>query len=127
MSLDECVHGLERVGCSACGGGGVATVPASPARNRSKQRLYDDLCNVLGVAPYAVTPGSSPVRVFAAAAARADVQPGSMPAIGAAIAAKAGLTWGPDYDNRRHQREATAVTTEGVAVITQALGILAKR
>ena len=106
----------------------ASTVIASgPSSTRSKQRLLDDLCDLLGVARYAATPGSSPSRVFDAAAARAKVKPGSMPTVGAAIATKAGLAWGPQCDNRRHHHEATMVSREGIAVLTEALGILAKR
>lgn len=129
MSHDECLHGLDREGCASCGSEpkASAVIASAPSSNRSKQRLLDDLCDLLGVARYAVTPGSSPSRVFDAAAARAKVKPGSMPTVGAAIATKAGLTWGPQCDNRRHHHEATMVTGEGVAVLTEALSILAKR
>jgi hypothetical protein len=130
MSQDECLHGLAREGCSSCGGRAPTDPQLSRARppsNRSKQRLLDDLCDLLEVARFAAVPGSSPSRVFDSAAVRAKVKPGSMPTVGAAIAAKAGLAWGPECDNRRHQHEATMVTREGVVVLTEALVILAKR
>ena len=130
MSHDQCLHGMARDGCASCSGrvstGSVVT-RSGLSTSRSKQRLLDNLCDLLGVARYVVTPGSSPSRVFAAAAARANVEPGSMPTIAAAIATKAGLAWGPECDNRRHLHEATMVTGEGVAVLTEALGILATR
>jgi hypothetical protein len=129
MSQDECLHGLAREGCSSCGRVPIASQlsPARPLSNRSKQRLLDDLCDLLGVARFAAVPGSSPSRVFDSAAVRAKVKPGSMPKVAAAIAAKAGLSWGPECDNRRRQHEATTVTREGVAVLTEALVILTKR
>ena len=130
MSQDECLHGLAREGCSACSGQVQVMSPGkrtAPLNNRSKQRLLDDLCDLLDVARFAAVPGSSPSRVFNSAAARAKVKPGPMPKVGAAIAAKAGLAWGPECDNRRRQHEATSVTREGVAVVTEALVILAKR
>lgn len=129
MSKDECLHGMARDGCARCR---TTTASAPGVKNalpslRAKQRLLDDLCDVLGVARYADVPGGNPSRVFAAAAARAEVEPGSMPTVAAAIATKAGLTWSERCDNRGHRREATMVTSEGVAVLTEALGILAKR
>jgi hypothetical protein len=130
MAEDPCQHGMARAGCSYCSGtltlASMETV-AGPRNGRSKQRLLDDVCDLLGVARHAATPGSNPSRVFAAAAASAKVRPGSMPKIGAAIAAKAGLAWGPQCDNRAHHVEATMVTTEGIAVVRQALSILAER
>ncbi len=130
MSQDECLHGLDRGGCSSCGDRVPTDSRATPSgrpNNRSKQRLLDDLCDLLEVARFAAVPGSSPARVFQSAAARAKVKSGSMPTVSAAIAAKAGLSWGPECDNRRPRQEATMVTREGVAVLTEALVILAKR
>jgi hypothetical protein len=130
MTQDECLHGMAREGCASCGGRVAVASPSTPSgapNNRSKQRLLDDLCDLLGVARFAAVPGRSPSRVFDSAAVRAKVKPGSMPTVGAAIAAKAGLAWGPECDNRRRKHEATMVTREGVAVLTQALVILDKR
>jgi len=64
--------------------------------------------------------------VFAAAAVRAGVESSSMPDVGAAIATKAGLVWGPDCDNRRTRPSGTVVSREGVGMVVKALRILAK-
>jgi hypothetical protein len=64
--------------------------------------------------------------VFSAAAVRAEVEAGSMPEVGEAIATKAGLVWGPDCDNRRTRQDGTVVSREGVGMVVQALKILAK-
>ncbi len=49
-----------------------------------------------------------------------------MPDVGAAIATKAGLVWGPDCDNRRTRPSGTVVSREGVGMVVKALRILAK-
>ena len=130
-SDEECIHGMTRAWCEACRPrpdvDALSSGEASPHGGRSRQRLLDDLCDLLGVARYVAGPGSSPQRVFAAAAERADVAPGPMTEVGAAIATKAGLTWGPECDNRHRRHSATAVTRDGVGVVVQALGILAAR
>lgn len=129
MAIDQCQHGMAAAGCSYCRG--VASSGSAPmvvnSGVRSRQRLLDELCDQLGIARHAETPGSSPSRVFAAAANSAKVPSHSMPRIGAAIAAKAGLDWGPSCDNRSHRTEATRVTSEGIATVRQALAILAER
>lgn len=130
MAMKECQHGIEESGCSYCSRkaqAGAAGAGNRSAGVRSRQRLLDELCSVLGVARHVETPGSNPSRVFAAAAESASVPKRSMPKIGAAIAAKAGLEWGPGCDNRRHDVEATMVTAEGIANVRQALAILAER
>lgn len=129
-SEDECIHGMTKVWCEACRPRpDVEALPSGRAGDagRSRQRLLDDLCDLLGVARYVAGPGSSPQRVFAAAAERAEVEPGSMTDVSAAIATKAGLVWGPECDNRERRRHATAVTRDGVDVVVKALGILAAR
>ena len=130
-SKDVCQHGMARGGCAACADKVAVTsptvMPSDPPSSRSKDRLLEDLSDLLGVAHYSATPGSSPARLFEAAAATAKVKPGPMPTVAAAIAAKAGLEWGPHCDNRRHRHEATMVTREGIVVVTKALRILAAR
>lgn len=128
MSTSTCQHGMTAAGCSYCTRSAPTGVTTSSASNgRARQRLLDELCDRLGVARHAETPGSSPARVFVAAAGAAKVPTGSMPKIGAAIAAKAGLEWGPGCDNRGHHVEATRVTAEGIATVRDALAILASR
>lgn len=131
MTDDECIHGMTRAWCSACRTSTTTTPPSKAASDpyggRSRQLLYDDLCALLDVPRYVPGPGSTPSRVFSAAAAQAKVEiTGSMPEIGEAIAAKAGLTWGPGCDNGGMSQHPTAVTRDGVGVVVQALTILAK-
>ena len=133
MSDDECIHGMNPAWCANCADRGRAA--ASPAvkaggdRNRSKQDLADNLCDVLGVARHHFGPGSTlPQRIFKAAATRAKVRHGTMPKVGAAIAAKAGLVWGPECANPGTSIGGSpTVTREGLDVMVKALGILAVR
>lgn len=127
VSDEECIHGMTRAWCSACRVPNPATTPpgTDPYGGRSTQKLFDDLCALLDVPRYVAGPGSSPTRVFSAAAARAEVGTGSMPEVGEAIATKAGLTWGPECDNRRSRQQGTVVSREGVGTVVQALRILA--
>jgi hypothetical protein len=130
VSDAECIHGMTAAWCAACRT--TTTMTASPAKlhsvnRRSDQRLFDDLCEILGVARYVPGPGSSPSRVFEAAAVSARVKAGSMPEVGSAIATKAGLSWGTECDNRRKHSGATVVTREGLEVVLKALEILSKK
>ena len=131
MSDDECIHGMTPAWCATCQGrksiSGQAAVEFRPYDGRSTQNLLNDLCDLLDVARYVAVPGSSPSRVFDAAAVRAHVDAGSMPEVGAAIATKAGLSWGPECDNRGIRNGGTVVSREGVGMVVEALGILAKR
>ena len=131
MSDDECIHGMTPAWCATCQGrksiSGRAAVEFRPYDGRSTQNLLNDLCDLLDVARYVAVPGSSPSRVFDAAAVRAHVDAGSMPEVGAAIATKAGLSWGPECDNRGIRHGGTVVSREGVGMVVEALGILAKR
>lgn len=130
MATSTCQHGITGTGCSYCATSArtaTKSTASSPTNGRARQRLLDELCDRLGVARHAETPGSSPARVFAAAAEAANVPSQSMPKIGAAIAAKAGLEWGPGCDNRGHHFEATRVTAEGISTVRDALAILAAR
>ncbi|MDN5763105.1 MAG: hypothetical protein L0H41_12415 [Microlunatus sp.] len=129
MSDDECIHGMTRAWCDACRVPTTVTTPApgtDPYGGRSRQLLFDDLCQLLDVPRYVPGPGSTPSRVFSAAAARAEVDTGSMPEVGEAIAVKAGLVWGPDCDNRQSREHGTVVSRDGVGVVVQALKILAE-
>ena len=128
MSDEECIHGMTRAWCSACRAPIAVAAPAGadPYGGRSRQLLFDDLCELLDVPRYVPGPGSTPSRVFAAAAVRAGVESSSMPDVGAAIATKAGLVWGPDCDNRRTRPSGTVVSREGVGMVVKALRILAK-
>ena len=126
MSDEQCIHGMTRAWCSACRAPIAAAAPAGadPYGGRSTQLLFDDLCALLDVPRYVPGPGSTPARVFSAAAARAKVKGGSMPEVGEAIATKAGLVWSSDCDNRRTRQDGTVVSREGVGVVVQALRIL---
>ncbi len=130
MSNDECIHGMTTAWCATCSGrNGVAEVPIGKPLHgsRSKQNLLDDLCDDLQVARYSVRPGSTlPQRIFHAAATRAKVQHGSTLTVSAAIAAKAGLDWGPECATRTGRKDVPTVTREGLEVVVRALGILAK-
>jgi hypothetical protein len=131
MSDDQCIHGMTPAWCATCRGRkSISGPPAAefrPYDGRSTQNLLNDLCDLLDVARYVAVPGSSPSRVFDAAAVRAHVEAGSMPEVGAAIATKAGLSWGPECDNRGIRNGGTVVSREGVGMVVEALGILAKR
>jgi hypothetical protein len=131
MSDDQCIHGMTPAWCATCRGRkSISGPPAAefrPYDGRSTQNLLNDLCDLLDVARYVAVPGSSPSRVFDAAAVRAHVEAGSMPEVGAAIATKAGLSWGPECDNRGIRHGGTVVSREGVGMVVEALGILAKR
>jgi len=112
--------------CDVCRAPQLVNTAADPHGGRSTQLLFDDLCALLEIPRYFPGPGSTPSRVFAAAAARADVAAGSMPEVGEAIAAKAGLIWGPGCDNRQSRDQGTVVSREGVGVLVQAFKILGK-
>ncbi|HEY5846294.1 MAG TPA: hypothetical protein VIT42_05840 [Microlunatus sp.] len=99
---------------------------ADPHGGRSAQLLFDDLCALLEIPRYFPGPGSTPSRVFAAAAARAGVATGTMPEVGEAIATKAGLVWGTGCDNRHSREQGNVVSREGVGVMVQAFKILGK-
>jgi hypothetical protein len=111
--------------CDVCRAPQLVNTAADPHGGRSAQLLFDDLCALLDIPRYFPGPGSTPSRVFAAAAERADVAAGSMPEVGQAIATKAGLTWGPSCDNRQSRQHGTVVSREGVGVVVQAMRILA--
>ena len=130
MTMSQCQHGMDRSGCSYCSQSAPSRSAGTGERSvarRSRQRLLDELCDLLGVARHVETPGSNPSRVFAAAAESASVPARSMPKIGAAIAAKAGLEWGLGCDNRSQHVEATMVTAEGIETVNHALAILSDR
>ena len=112
--------------CDVCRAPQLVNTAAAPHGGRSAQLLFDDLCALLEIPRYFPGPGSTPSRVFAAAAARADVAAGSMPEVGEAIATKAGLIWGPGCDNRQSRDQGTVVSREGVGVLVQAFKILGK-
>ena len=116
--------------CATCQGRKASINPPPVAvrtfGGRTKQSLFNDLCDLLGVARYVARPGSNPSRVFKAAATRAEVDSGSMPEVGAAIATKAGLAWGPECVSRGTPKAASVVTREGVGVLVEAMGILGK-
>jgi hypothetical protein len=127
VSDEECIHGMTQAWCDACRVPATVTSQApgtDPYGGRSKQFLFDDLCRLLDVPRYVPGPGSTPSRVFTAAAARAGVDTGSMPEVGQAIAVKAGLVWGPECDNRESRRQGTVVTRDGVGLLIRALKIL---
>ncbi len=130
MSDDECIHGMNPVWCANCAERRRAAAPPSgkpsDGRTRSKQDLVNDLCDVLGVARHNFGPGSTlPPRIFRAAATRAKVRHGTMPKVGKAIAAKAGLLWGPDCASSGTVTGDPTVTRAGLDVMVKALGILA--
>ncbi len=110
--------------CDVCRAPQLVNTAVDPHGGRSAQLLFDDLCGLLDIPRYFPGPGSTPSRVFAAAASRADVAPGSMPEVGEAIATKAGLSWGPGCDNRQSREHGTVVSREGVGVVVQAMRIL---
>ena len=110
--------------CDVCRAPQLVNTEPDPHGGRSAQLLFDDLCALLDIPRYFPGPGSTPSRVFAAAASRADVAPGSMPEVGEAIATKAGLSWGPGCDNRQSRAHGTVVSREGVGVVVQAMRIL---
>lgn len=86
------------------------------------------MCRVLGVPTEPVGVGSSlPLHVFDEAARQPGVPGGSMPEIGQRIAAKAGLTWGPDCDSRGSvSGGGSTVTREELRVLVDALSKLLK-
>jgi hypothetical protein len=133
MSDDECMHGMNAAWCANCADRSRAAAPptggSTSDRVRSKQNLVNDLCDVLGVARHNFGPGSTlPQGIFRAAATRAKVRHGTMPKVGAAIAAKAGLVWGPECTNSgTRSGENLTVTRAGLDVMVKALGILAVR
>ena len=112
--------------CDVCRVPQLVNIEPDPHGGRSAQLLFDDLCALLDIPRYFPGPGSTPSRVFAAAAARAHVAEGSMPEVGEAIATKAGLAWGPGCDNRHSREQGTVVSREGVGVMVQAFRILGK-
>jgi hypothetical protein len=112
--------------CHVCRTPQLVDIADDPHGGRSAQLLFDDLCALLDIPRYFPGPGSSPTRVFAAAAIRADVPPGSMPEVGEAIATKAGLAWGPSCDNRHSREHGTVVSREGVGVLVEAFRTLGK-
>ena len=132
MSDDECIHGMNPIWCANCAERRRAVAPPedepTAGRNRSKQDLVNDLCDILGVARHHFGPGSTlPPRIFSAAATRAKVRRGTMPAVGTAIATKAGLHWGPECANPGSLAGGSpTVTREGLDVLVKALGILAE-
>jgi hypothetical protein len=131
MSDDECIHGMNPSWCANCAERHrVASPPMgkpSGDRNRSKQDLVNDLCDILGVARHHSGPGSTlPPRIVRAAATRAKVRHGTMPKVGSAIAAKAGLLWGPECASPAGTTGGNpTVTRLGLAVMIKALGVLA--
>ncbi len=110
--------------CHVCRAPQPVDTVSDPHGGRSTQLLFDDLCALLDTPRYFPGPGTTPSRVFAAAAAKAKVAPGSMPEVGEAIATKAGLVWGPGCDNRQTRDHGTVVSREGVGVLVQAFTIL---
>ena len=118
--------------CSRCSGRDGLTLPSAGTAllhgSRSKQNLINDLCDDLDVARYALVPGGGlPPRIFRAAAKRAKVRNGDISKVGAAIAAKAGLAWGPEcHTGASRATTAQTVTREGIEVVVRALAILAK-
>ena len=110
--------------CDVCRAPQLVNTAVDPHGGRSAQLLFDDLCGLLDIPRYFPGPGSTPSRVFAAAATRAEVSAGSMPEVGEAIATKAGLSWGPGCDNRQSRAHGTVVSREGVGVVVQAMRIL---
>jgi hypothetical protein len=131
MSDDECIHGLNPAWCANCAERHrVASPPTGKPggdRDRSKQDLVNDLCDILGVARHHFGPGSTlPPRIFRAAATRAKVRHGTMPKVGSAIAAKAGLHWGPECASPAKVTGGNpTVTRLGLDVMIKALGVLA--
>lgn len=121
---DECIHGMTQAWCHVCRTPQLVDIADDPHGGRSAQLLFDDLCALLDIPRYFPGPGSSPTRVFAAAAERAGVATGSMPEVGEAIATKAGLVWGPGCDNRQSRAHGTVVSREGVGVLVQAFKTL---
>lgn len=130
MGEDECVHGMNAAWCGLC----TSPAPAPTARageygfhgGESKQDLLDEMCRLLGLPVESVGVGSSlPSHVFDEAARQSGVIPGSMPEIGEALAAKAGLRWSPDCDSRGSPSGGgSTVTRDGMRVIVDALGRL---
>jgi len=112
--------------CDVCRAPQLVSTEPDPHGGRSAQLLFDDLCGLLDIPRYFPGPGSTPSRVFAAAAARADVAAGTMPEVGEAIATKAGLLWGPGCDNRHSREQGNVVSREGVGVMVDAFRILGK-
>lgn len=128
---DECIHGMPRDWCSTCQGlegvgGGSRSGEYGFHGGELKQDLLNELCDVLGLPREPIGVGSSlPSHVFDAAARAAGVPVGSMPDIGEAIAARAGLTWGPECDSRGSiSRGGSTVTKEGLSVMVKALRLL---
>ncbi|GGB90011.1 hypothetical protein GCM10011314_32340 [Knoellia flava] len=94
-----------------------------------KQDQLDRLCRQLGIPTVRVGVGSSlPSHVFEEAARQCGVPRGSMPEIGEALAARAGLSWTADCDSRGTvSGGGSTVTREGLDVINRAVAVLLRR
>jgi len=94
---------------------------------RTKQEALDRLCEILEIPQRLLRPGSTiPVAVFQAAASLAGInQQGSMPEIGEAVAARAGVAWDASCDSRdTPSGGGSTVTLEGMNRLIEALEIL---
>lgn len=118
--------GAQRAGASTAAPLTVVSASTGTTEVTSKQDLLNDLCEALGLPREPIGVGSSPPsRVFEAAARAAGVRVGSMPEIGEAIAARAGLDWGPDCDSRGSvSGGGSTVTREGLAAMVKAVRLL---
>lgn len=130
--MDECIHGIGGAWCGICN----ATVDAGSTsrtgdygfhRGRSKQDVLTELCQALGIRGHHVGAGSSlPAEVFEVVAARFALSNGSMPQVGKALAAKAGLQWGANCDSTGSvSGGGSTVTVEGLEIMVQAVRRLA--
>lgn len=125
--MEECVHGMEYAWCGICNK--VSDVSSSRLGTygyqggETKQEVLNDVCRLLGIPRQAVSNGSSlPSDVFAEAARRIGVRPGSMPEVCEAIIRKAGHVYAPTFDSRASSSGGgSTVTLEGIQAMRRAL------
>lgn len=110
LTEERCLHDMLVESCGICrpraGSVDLGTDRRTGGVGNSDAVLKQDsltaLCRLLGIAPLTVgNPGSSiPSELFDALVDRFGVPNGSMPAVGEAVAAKAGVPWDASCDSR---------------------------
>lgn len=127
--MAECIHGTESAWCGICTKVDQAASPATArASARTKQVIVEDICRALGIELLAVYRGSSvPVEIFQEASRRFGVPMDAMPAVGRAVALKAGLDWTPECDSTgTPSGGGSTVTAEGLEVMLKAIRRLSR-
>lgn len=127
--MEDCIHGTNPECCATCRqleGVGSSGGSGQPWGGETKQDVLNEICDQLGIRRRDVGVGSSlPSDDFDEISHRLALGGGSMPEIGEAAAAKAGLIWSADCDSRGTvSGGGSTVTFEGLRVIRSALAQL---